>query len=1390
MEVGQLQELQQAVQQLLQHQEQQAANVQAAQQAALQAQQAAQQAQQPQGRGQPAPQPFRLPPPPTFEGKDCQIWLGKMEMFFHVNQVPQDALITTAAFFLGGPAATWWGLLNPKPDAWEGFKAALIQRFTLETPFVLRSRWTGLRQTGGLQDYVDQTMTLVMKIPDASEGEKVQRFLEGLKPELRNKLMMEDLPNLNAAVNKALLLDQRIQPGLGPGKPEGPVGMELGYSKLTPEKARLLKEGRCFRCKEKGHVAINCPNRKNEKFYLNVATLPSSVSAPGQFLTLSVKINGEREVSALVDSGASHNFMSKELIDQLGISVQSTGKNLVLADGTKHQSITCCTVTVEYEGRTNKERFYVCPIVRSMILGKEWLDNWNPMIDWKTHSVRLTGTPEPSVENVDLEEDLDGGEMLLAFVNMGTEATKESRPALKELLDSFQDIFCNELPPGLPPQRSVDFEIDLEPGKKPPSLPTFRLSFQEQEELKKQLSELVKKGFVRPSKSPFGAPVLFVKKKDGSMRMCVDYRRLNQITIKNKFPLPRIDELLDRLQGARFFSKLDLTSGYHQIRIAEKDIEKTAFRTRYGLFEYMVLPFGLTNAPATFMTLMNSVLAPFIDNFVLVYLDDILVFSKTEEEHLEHLRKVLTALRENRLFAKLKKCEFFVTEVDFLGHRVFQDGIGTEPGKVDAVRKWPTPTNVSQLRSFLGLATYYQKFVENFSSVAAPLNKLLKKDVAFEWDQDQAAAFQRLKDALCSAPVLRVVDPRLPFVLQTDASDIALGAVLSQDDGNGLQPVAFNSRTLAPAEKNYPVHEKELLAIVHALRYWRHYLMGAKVHVQTDHHSLKFLKNQATLSQRQARWLETLEDYDLEIDYHPGKTNVVADALSRVRIQLNEIQVLTTESELLGMIKEAYTKDPKIQELIALLNTDTPVKNYRLKDGLLYVVDDSERIYVPADWEIKRKILWNCHDAPVAGHLGVERTLELMERSFFWPGMRTEVTNYVRSCAGCQKNKPSNKAPAGLLHPVEIPEQPWDCVSMDFVTHLPKTKAGHDMLLVVVDKLTKMALFIPTTMEATAERCARLFFDHVFKNFGLPRKIISDRDVRFTSNFWKALFNLLGVKLAMSTSFHPQTDGQTEIMNRLLEQTLRFYVGYKQDDWDEHLAAVQFAVNNAVQASTGHSPFFLNYGRHPNLPHELLKPGSSPAPAAENFATKIAEALEVAKDNLLRAQQRQASQANRHRRDETFEEGEEVLLSTANFIPDSMRHRPSKKLGEKYVGPFKILKMITPVTARLELPETMKIHPVFHISLLRKFTKRPEELQQPEEQAPSPITVQDHEEFEVEEILDRIVRKCGRGISKRYLVKWKGYPLDDATWEPPANLGNAKEAIDTFEEKLIKEGKV
>lgn len=637
----------------------------------------------------------------------------------------------------------------------------------------------------------------------------------------------------------------------------------------------------------------------------------------------------DRQISVLIDSGASENYVSPELLDLADKLIPVTNRHVETAGGEITKIQRKIVLSIGLGGYKDRITAYVFPNKFGLILGKSWLKSSRAVPDWITDTWTLhqdgmvtllrpdNHMSRPATSQLNylishkqanrLIKKHQADSYLIYIKDINTNSTNNVTSTLysiaptskdkywDDLVKQYTDVFKNELP-GLPPERDVKHVIDTGDAK-PVSRAPFKMSPAELDELQKQLKQLLSLGLIRPSTSPWGAPILFVKKKNGEMRMCIDYRALNKVTTKNKHPLPRIDECLDRLQGSTYFTSLDLKSGYHQVRIHPNDIAKTAFNTRYGQYEFLVLPFGLTNAPPTFQHLMNNVLGDCLDKFALVYLDDILIYSKTEEEHRQHVRHVLDRLRKAKLIGNLKKCEFGKRELVFVGYKVTPQGILPDPAKVQSIKNWPALTNVQEVRSFIGLAQYYRRFIPNFASIAAPLTDLTRgtgpKKRSITWTQECQTAFDKIKMLLTSAPVLELPDMSKPFRIETDASDFGVGAVLLQpgDDINKQwHPVAYESKKLSNAEKNYPAQERELLGIIHALRTWRCFIDGcpAGYTVYSDHLPLKYFRSQEKPTPRLVRWIAELESFAPDIQYTPGKDNNVPDVLSRLPDQDTE----------------------------------------------------------------------------------------------------------------------------------------------------------------------------------------------------------------------------------------------------------------------------------------------------------------------------------------------------------------------------------------------------------------------------------------------------------------------------------------------------------------------
>ncbi|KAL3681508.1 hypothetical protein R1sor_024464 [Riccia sorocarpa] len=1362
-------------------------------------------------------------------------WISRMNRYLRLfsTQISDQTAGVFACGYLTDKALTWYDawertlLAENHVVTWSALQNGLLKNFqSVDSVQMARTRMWNLRQDKSLQEYVEAFLDLQVAITDMSAAEALDVFKRGLKEKIKKEVMLQN----PQTVFEAIACAQRVAGALGGGdllahpnvQPRvefnGPAPMELGNMRHQERRGiqggdrrgqadgrrwegrrrdngdnggARLETRRCYECGRFGHIALDTPRnftgaqrrrgseeRNNPKKRRLKKTTAQLVIADGEVEGIKVRV--------LIDPGATENFLSRTVALKLGLMLQKDDSEEVELPNGQTERIESLPRKVHLTIGEYQEsiEWRVIRLARyDVILGMPWMERYNPQIDWRRKIVRgqhwtiFGDRVRSKVQNLPL---FVVGTTAISrtddcFLGLIREAPSDKLSGqipeyLRGVVDEYMDVFPKDLPAGLPPTRRIDHQIEVIPGT-PPCKSPYRLAPHELEECKAQIEEMLQKGFIQPSVSPYGAPVLFVKKKDGSMRMCIDYRALNQQTVKNKYPLPRMDDLFDQLRGAKYFTKLDLRSGYNQIRIADEDVPKTAFRTRYGHFEYLVMPFGLTNAPATFMGLMNDIFRPYLDQSVIVFLDDILVYSRTLAEHQRHLRQVLQILRDNHLYAKLSKCEFGKTEVDYLGHRVSAKGIQVMEEKVEAIQRWTAPQDQTQLKSFLGLTGFYRRFVRRFAHIAQPLTSMLGKGKPWRWGTTQDIAFEALKEALLHAPILKWYDPSRPIKVATDASGSAVGAVLQQEWEDGWHPVAYFSRKLLPAERNYHTTEREELAIVLATKHWKHYLGDKSFTVETDHKPLVYLETQKDLSKRQIRWAEWRQRFNMTINYVEGKKQL-ADALTRMPI-LNHI---STEVKVGA---DFWTKLVDATKTDAEIVAAETAKGVTMKQGIVF---KEGRVWIPQDAHLRRIILAEGHESALAGHVGIEKTLEALQRVFYWPRMKEDVVMYVRSCGECQQIKASNQAPAGLLQPLPIPSKRWEHVSMDLVCELPTTSSGYDSIVVFVDKLSKMIHMCPTRKDVAAPELAQLYLQNVVKHHGLSRVLITDRGTQFTSLFWRTLFGLFKTKLALSTAYHPQTDGQTERANRTIEDMLRAFT----ENWDNLLPLVDFAYNNCINSSTRTTPFFLMYGEHPLTPTGLLGGGSSSSvstkvEAVNQFVRRIQEGVAKAKLKLQIAQNRQKQYADTRRRHMEFKVGEKVWLSTTN-----LKLIGSRKLNPRLIGPFTISRRIGMVAYELELPPTMKVHPVFHVSLLRRFVPRPPELGSTQDVRPPPELIDGVDEFEVE----RILQKRTRGLRNQrveYLVKWKGYPMHEATWEPSVNLTNAPLLLQSFEKQARNE---
>nr|CAE02128.2 OSJNBa0035M09.12 [Oryza sativa Japonica Group] len=1333
--------------------------------------------QQHQQFGPPPPQ-SKLPEflrvrPPTFSSTtnpmEANDWLHAIEKKLNLLQCNDQEKVAFATHQLQGPASAWWdNHMATRPPGtevtWAEFcrsfrKAQVPDGVVAQKKREFRALHQGNRT---VTEYLHEFNRLARYAPEdvRTDAEKQEKFMAGLDDELTNQLISGDYADFERLVDKAIRQeDQRNKmdrkrkaaqfrahqgshqrPRFTPGQQGGPTTMIVrqhrpfnpsnfhqgssgsqnhhgsqpnrGTAPRPPmapaqsgqpaqaKKETGAKPGSCFNCGELGHFADKCPKprRAGPRFIqarVNHASAEEAQAAPevvlGTFPVNSIP------ATVLFDSGATHSFISKKFVGMHGLIREELSTPMrVHTPGNSSTSVQFSpSITIEIQ----RSPFLANLILLEskdldVILGMDWLTKFKGVIDCANRTVTLTNEKGETVVYKSLVSPKKGASLNQIETKIPVDTEEKNLRKLEDIpiVCEYPEVFPEDLTT-MPPKREIEFRIDLAPGTAPIYKRPYRMAANELAEVKKQVDEQLQKGYIRPSTSPWGAPVIFVEKKDKTKRMCVDYRALNEVTIKNKYPLPRIDDLFDQLKGAKVFSKIDLRSGYHQLRIREEDIPKTAFTTRYGLYECTVMSFGLTNAPAFFMNLMNKVFMEFLDKFVVVFIDDILIYSKSEEEHEQHLRLVLEKLKEHQLYAKFSKCDFWLTEVKFLGHVITA----------------------------------------------------------------------QTKD----------------FQVYCDASRHGLGCVLMQEG----RVVAYASRQLRPHEGNYPTHDLELAAVVHALKIWRHYLVGNRCEVYTDHKSLKYIFTQPDLNLRQRRWLELIKDYDMSIHYHPGKANVVADALSRksyctalciegmceeLRQELEHLNMgivehgfvaaLEARPTLVDQVRAAQVNDPEIAEL---------KKNMRVGKARDFLEDEhgtiwmGERLCVPDDKELKDLILTEAHQTQYSIHPGSTKMYQDLKEKFWWVSMRREIAEFVALCDVCQRVKAEHQRPAGLLQPLQIPEWKWEEIGMDFITGLPRTSSGHDSIWVVVDRLTKVAHFIPVHTTYTGKRLAELYLARIMCLHGVPKKIASDRGSQFTSKFWQKLQEELGTRLNFSTAYHPQTDGQTERVNQILEDMLRACALDFGGAWDKSLPYAEFSYNNSYQASLQMAPFEALYGRKCRTPLFWDQTGERQLFGTEVLA-EAEEKVRIIRERLRIAQSRQKSYADNRRRELTFEAGDYVYLRVTP-LRGVHRFQTKGKLAPRFVGPYKILERRGEVAYQLELPSNMiGIHDVFHVSQLKKC------LRVPEEQADSEhIDIQEDLTY-VEKpvrILDTSERRTRNKVTRFCRVQWSHHSEEEATWE-------------------------
>lgn len=967
------------------------------------------------------------------------------------------------------------------------------------------------------------------------------------------------------------------------------------------------------------------------------------------------------------------NLEGYEMIKNLGIKLNQSANLLCrVADDSQCQCLGVVTIPLRLRNVVKIMDVYIFPGLRhKLVLG---IDFW----------IRMGIVPDVR-KGEWYFSDVDLNTPVLNSIESQTDLGTNDLEHLNQIVNSYFSSFDSN---ALGCTTAVQHKIRVT-QEDPIKQRYYPVSPFKQDIINTELDKMLKLGVIEKSSSGWSSPVLLVPKPDKTWRFCVDYRKLNRVTERDAYPLPYISDILRKLGGAKYLSSLDIQSAYWQVEVEPDSRKYTAFTVpSRGLFQFTRMPFGLHNAPATFQRLVDNLFGPELEPFILKYLDDIIIATPTLEKHFEVLELVFERLKTANLTLNKEKCYFCRPELKFLGFVINRSGIAVDPGKVEAIVNMPEPRTVKEVRRVIGMITWYRRFVDGFSDILAPLTGLLRKGKKFVWDESCTTSFLKIKDALISAPVLACPNFKYPFYVQTDASAYGLGAVLTQKYDDQEFVICYLSRTLSRPERNYSSTERECLAVLWAVEKLRCYLELSKFYVITDCHSLLWLENLKDAQGRLGRWALRLQQFDYEVIHRKGKEHVVPDTLSRalpvVDIELNFLEVSDVSDRWYLKMRERILKDPlhfskwrvESGKLYKYIEPDFP----ELRDST-----DFWKLVIPKEKRVE--ILQKFHDDPTAGHLGVYKTYHRIARLFYWPGMKNDISRYIKRCRVCLRTKPEQKKPAGLMgNPLSI-TQCWQVISTDLCGPLPKSSHGHQYILVVTDNFSKFSLFFPLR-KATAAAVSKIIKDQIFMIFGVPLHLRCDNGVQFRSREFTNLCKNYGVNIIFNPNYSPQCN-PTERVNRVLKCMLTAYVGENHRKWDEVLSEIGCAYRSARHEVTTSSPYFVNFGHemvthaneyevHPKFStSSTLDPDNhqpnDPLPSAENIL-RLQKLREFVRVRLKKASDRSRQQYNLRRRHVTYNVGDSVWKR--QFVLSDGANYFAAKLAGKFCGPYKVRKKV------------------------------------------------------------------------------------------------------------------
>lgn len=1031
-----------------------------------------------------------------------------------------------------------------------------------------------------------------------------------------------------------------------------------------------------------------------------------------------------------LDTGADKCFVSKQILSDLGLPFENLNEYCILANGQCLPILGRVQLPLRFSNSLFITQSFevISEIIHPFILGSNFITNPDNQIQINFSEGTLTcrgeelhlQTMNKNTSNLKTDPSLIQNTLATAKL------TEIQKMNLNDLFCEYPEVFTIKKGTTNWAQHHIRVTTEI-----PISKPGYPLTENERKIMEPLLQEMLRDGIIRPSFSPYASPAFLVAKKTGDHRIVCNFRALNAITVKDPYPLPRIDSIVDIVGHPQYITALDLASGFHQVNMDPKDIEKTAFVTPFGKFENIKMPFGLCNAPSTFQRLMDRVLRHGRQFGVFVYIDDIIIASQTWEEHLMALRYVFQQLKAAGLSLKIKKCRFAQKETVVLGHKISSQGIAIEEEKIKAVTSFPRPRTIKQLSSFLGLVGWHQRFIPDLAMLSKPLNSLKKKGVRFHWGVEQERAFDLLKEAVVKACNLHAPEAGVPYTLTTDACKTGLGAMLTQKQGQrGEVPIAYASRTLNKAEQNYSTTEQECLAIVWAIQKFRCYLEGVQFTVITDHQALQWLFLNKNHKSRLVRWSLRLQEYDIKIQHRSGRLITAVDALSRNPVEEMSEVVDNGPVSMLGLLgtgpsvyqgltkdelRESQKNDDYCKTLYQQLQND-PEVNRLTELGVDKILYRKAQGYDPAKPVLpasrRRQILELFHNHPAMGHRGIQGTYLKIKARYHWPKMYNEVRDFVLSCRSCQQYKANNKKRKGLMMNTKV-HGPFEMLGTDIMGPLPLTSKRNRFLVVFTDYFTKLVILYPVKT-ITALSLSKVLVDVVSK-YGAPNKILSDNGSQFISSLWKETCKLFQIVPKYTSLYHPQTN-ITERVNRVLGEMLSIYVGNCHRDWDKPLPFVQMAVNNVVHTSTGFSPFFLAHGREQRLPweidHEFSESLLTHTASRDYIQQGLQEhqrSIDIAKDMMSLAQEKQKKFYDQHYDPLNLDFTTNQLVWKLGHAQSNAALGYSKKFAPKWEGPYQIVRKISHNT--YELKELISGRPGgnWHSHQLKMYVSAPDD---------------------------------------------------------------------------------